>query len=110
MMPNGVSSARPPTLIAPPALVWHTMQSPSAASCWPRAIVAAENTDGSGRAIGAIARHGTTAVPIPIAVAHSAASPANTPGRTANGFFHLFVGAADIGEGNAAGGLDASPR
>src|SRR5215470_10149283 len=103
MMPNGVSSARPPALIAPPKAVWQTMQSPSAASCWPRAMVAAENTDGSGRAIGAIARHGRAAVPMAIAVAQTAARPANTLGRTANGFFHLFAGAADAGAVKASG-------
>src|SRR5947199_4747410 len=107
MTPNGVSSALPPALTAPLALVWHTMQSPSAASCWPRAIVVAENTDGSGRAIGAIARHGTMAVPMPIAVAHSAASPANTLGRTANGFFHLLAETETAGEGDATRGLGA---
>src|SRR5580765_4978413 len=99
MTPNGVSSGRPPALTAPFALVWHTMQSPSAASCWPRAIVVAENTEGSGRAIGAIARHGSTAVPMPIAVAQTAASPANTLGRTAKGFFHLVAEAAGFGDG-----------
>ena len=110
MTPNGVSSARPPALTTPPAVVWQTMQSPSAASCWPRATVAAENTEGSGRAIGAIARHGIAAVPTAIAVAQTAASPANTPGRTANGFFHVFAGDTDCGEGNMVGVSGASPR
>src|SRR5436309_505507 len=110
MTPNGVSSARPPALTTPPTAVWQTMQSPSAASCWPRAMVAAENTDGSGRAIGAIARHGSAAVPTAIAVAHAAARPANTPGRTAKGFFHLFAGADGVGAGKASGASGASPR
>src|SRR5690242_5285758 len=102
MMPNGVSSARPPALIAPLVVVWQTMQSPSAASCWPRAMVAEENTDGSGRVIGAIARHGSAAVPMAIAVAHAAARPANTLGRTAKGFFHLFAEATCGGVGRAS--------
>src|SRR5882724_1906018 len=86
------------------------MQSPRAASCWPRAMVAAENTDGSGRAIGAIARHGSAAVPRAIAVAQTAARPANTLGRTAKGFFHLFAGAAGVDAGKASGALGISPR
>src|SRR5262245_19444794 len=110
MTPNGVSSARPPALTAPPAVVWQTLQSPRAASCWPRAMVVAENTEGSGRAIGAIARHGSAAVPMAMAVAHAAARPANTPGRTANGFFHLVAGTAGIGAGKASGALGTSPR
>src|SRR5262245_42686478 len=98
MTPNGVSSARPPALVTPPTAVWQTRQSPSAASCWPRAMVDAENTEGSGRAIGAIARHGSAAVPMAMAVAHAAARPANTLGRTAKGFFHLFAGAVGAGK------------
>src|SRR5262249_54716758 len=86
------------------------MQSPSAASCWPRAMVDAENTEGSGRVIGAIARHGSAAVPIAMAVAHAAARPANRPGRTANGFFHLFTGTAVVGAGRASVALGTSPR
>src|SRR5436190_17720358 len=73
-------------------------------------MVAAENTDGSGRAIGAIARHGSAAVPTAIAVAHAAARPANTPGRTAKGFFHLFAGVAGVGAGKASGAAGTSPR
>ena len=42
MVPNGVSSGRPPAFRMPLVTVWHTAQSPSAASCFPRAIVAAE--------------------------------------------------------------------
>jgi hypothetical protein len=43
MMPNGVSRGRPPVLMVPPfASVWQTAQSPSAASCPPRAMVASE--------------------------------------------------------------------
>ncbi len=37
------------------------------------------NTEASGRAIGAIARHGNTAVATPIAAAINAAALANTP-------------------------------
>src|SRR5262249_31228518 len=73
-------------------------------------MVAAENTDGSGRAIGAIARQGKAAVPMAIAVAHAAASPANTPGRTARGFFHLLEGGAGNGTGIASAAPAASPR
>src|SRR5436190_2285781 len=105
MTPNGVSSGRPPALIMPSVAVWQTMQSPSAASCWPRAMVAVENADGSGRAIGAIARQGSAAVPMAIAVAHAAARPANTLGRAANGFFHLFAATAGVGAGKASGAL-----
>src|ERR1700735_4599470 len=100
MIPNGVASGRPPALTRPPVAVWQTAQSPSAASCCPRVIVAAENTDGSGRAIGAIARHGSTAAPIPTPAAQSAATPANTPRRRANGFCHLSDGTAGWSEGD----------
>ena len=31
-VPNGVSIASPPALVAPPGAVWHTAQSPTAAS------------------------------------------------------------------------------
>src|SRR5712692_9002868 len=94
IVPNGVSMARPPALRTPFTEVWQTAQSPSAANCWPRAMVAVENTDASGRAIGAIDRHGNTAAPIPITAAHSAAAVANTPRRPVNGFRHLSGGAA----------------
>src|ERR1700753_3446107 len=102
MMPNGVSSDRPPALTRPPTLVWQTAQSPSAASCCPRAIVAAENTDGSGRAIGAIARHGSTAAAMPTTAAHSAATPAKTPRFLASGFCHLSDGVVGRDEGAAS--------
>src|ERR1700738_5638169 len=104
MMPNGVSMARPPALTAPSALLWHTAQSPRAASCRPRAMVAAENTDASGRAIGAIDRHGSTAALIPTTAANSAATPTMTPLRRANGFCHLSDGV----EGRGAGAGNAS--
>ena len=42
MTPNGVSNGRPPAFVAPPVEVWQTAQLPSAASCAPRAMVAAE--------------------------------------------------------------------
>ena len=63
-----------------------------------------------GRAIGAIARHGSTAAPMPMAAAQSAAMLANTPLRLANGFFHMSDGAAGAGGGNATGGAGCSPR
>src|ERR1700738_2109330 len=97
MMPNGVSMARPPALTTPSALVWQTAQSPRAASCRPRAMVAAENTDASGRAIGAIDRHGSTAAATPTLAAPSAAALASAWRRRTNGFCHLSV---------KAGGLD----
>src|SRR4030088_3158615 len=106
MVPNGVSMPRPPALIMPPfATVWHTAQSPSAASCRPRAMVSAEYTETSGRAIGAIDRHGSTAAAMPTTAAHNAVAVANAPRRPANGFCHLSAetwGLAD-GNGNAAG-------
>src|ERR1700693_1794367 len=105
MVPNGVSIARPPALTMPSITVWQTAQSPSAASCQPRAMVAAENTDASGRAIGAIDRHGSTAAAMPTPAAHNAATVANALRRPANGFCHLSVGAGAIGaaDGNALG-------
>src|ERR1700688_3543697 len=89
MMPNGVSMARPPALMTPFALVWQTTQSPRAASCRPRSTVAAENTDASGRAIGAIDRHGSVAEAMPMPAATTAAMVANAPRRSTNGFRHL---------------------
>src|SRR5258708_11387875 len=111
IVPNGVSIGRPPALRTPFAEVWQTAQSPSAANCCPRAMVAAENTDASGRAIGAIDRHGNTAVLIPTTAANSAATPAKTPLRRTNGFCHLSDGAAgrDGGAGNASGVGSSSP-
>src|ERR1700737_922395 len=97
IMPNGVSMARPPALTALFALVWQTAQSPSAASCRPRAMVAAENTDASGCAIGAIDRHGSTAAAMPPTAAPSAAAPASAPRRLTNGFCHLSVEAGGLG-------------
>src|SRR4051795_11891196 len=104
IVPNGVAMARPPALRTPFTAVWQTAQSPTAASCCPRAMVAAENTDGSGRAIGAIDRHGSTAAPMPTAATHSAATVASAPRRPTNGFFHLSVDATDcgVGAGNAS--------
>src|SRR5260370_17226987 len=96
IMPSGVSMARPPALRTPFTDVWHTAQSPSAASCRPRATVTAENTDASGRAIGAIDRHGSTAAATPSTAAHNAATVANALRRPANGFCHLSVGAGAL--------------
>src|SRR6266581_4332894 len=90
--------ARPPALMAPPfATVWQTAQSPRAASCWPRAMVAVENTEASGRAIGAIDRHGGTAAATPSAAAHRAATVASAPRRLANGFFQVSEEARGVG-------------
>src|SRR5258705_4787447 len=97
MTPNGVSIGLPPALRTPFADAWHTAQLPSAASSLPRAIVAAEKTAASGRAIGAIARHGSTAAPMPTAAAQSAAMLANTPLRLTNGFFHMSERGAGAG-------------
>src|SRR3569832_2521953 len=85
MMPNGVSIGRPPALRTPLTIVWQVAQSPSAASCRPRSMVAAENTDASGRSIGAIDRHGRIAAAIPMPPATRAAAVAKTPRRLANG-------------------------
>src|ERR1043166_8486753 len=86
MVPNGVAIARPPALAAPPAVVWHTAQLPSAASCSPFAIVAAEYADGSGRATGAIGRHGSASALMLTTAAAIAATLANAPTGLANGF------------------------
>src|SRR5258708_22781725 len=111
IVPNGVSMARPPALRTAFTEVWQTAQAPSAANCWRRAMVAVENTDASGRAIGAIDRHGSTAAPTPTTAAQRAAAVASTPRRPANGFRHLSGGAAgaEAGEGNAAGVVSPSP-
>ncbi|BCY22131.1 hypothetical protein BPJ_25230 [Bordetella pertussis] len=70
MAPNGVSSASPPALGAPPGAVWHTTQSPAAATSRPRSIAAAEYRPGSGPATGAMAgRHGQAATTSPAAAA-----------------------------------------
>jgi hypothetical protein len=52
-------------------------------------MVVAENTEASGRAIGAIDRHGSTAAATPSAAAHRAATVASAPCRLANGFFQV---------------------
>src|SRR6516162_8728211 len=110
MTPNGVSIGRPPALTAPPALVWQTAQLPSAASWAPRAIVAALKTEASGRAIGAMARHGNSAMPTPIAAVHSATMLANAPRRLANGLQLSRVGASvDAGAGRAPEAATSSP-
>src|SRR6202163_2805224 len=112
MMPNCVSMARPPALVTPVALVWQNAQSPRAASCPPRAMVAAENTDASGRAIDAIDRHGSTPAATPTIAATSAAALASAPRRLTNGFSHLSVEAGGLGgvRGNALAGTGCSPR
>src|SRR6267154_3277154 len=112
IVPNGVSMARPPALRMPFAEVWQTAQSPSAASCCPRAMVAAENTDASGRAIGAIDRHGSMAAATPTTAATSAAALANAPRRLTNGFCHLSVEAGGLGgvRGNVLAATGCSPR
>src|ERR1700759_2681837 len=92
MVPNGVSIARPPALTAPPAVVWHTAQLPSAASCSPFAIVAADQVDGSGRATGAIDRHGSASALMPTTAATIAAALAKAPAGLANGFCQVLRG------------------
>src|SRR5262245_51746942 len=99
MIPNGVSSARPPALMAPLVPVWHTAQLPSAASSAPRAIVATEKTDASGRAIGAIARQGNIAAPTPMTADNSAAMPAKMLRRFVNGLQLSGLAGADGGGG-----------
>src|ERR1700690_177930 len=100
MVPNGVSIARPPALRMPLILVWQTAQSPSAANCRPRSMVAKENTDASGRAIGAIDRHGGAAAAMPMPAATRAATVAVAARRTANGLCHLSVEAEGFGADN----------
>src|SRR5713226_1996805 len=97
--------ARPPALMRPFALVWQTAQAPSAANCRPRAMVSAENTEASGRAIGALDRHGSTAAAMPIAAATKAAPLANAPRRPANGLCQVSVETGGLGaaNGNALG-------
>src|SRR5258707_13211048 len=96
MIPNGVSRGRPPALRPPLASVWQTAQAPSAARCLPRAVVAAENTDASGRAIGAIERHGNAAAATPTTAAHNAAAVASAPRPPAHGGFHLSIASAGV--------------
>src|SRR5476651_1961897 len=104
MVPNGVRIARPPALMMPFVMVWQTAQSPSAASCPPRAMVSAEYTDASGRAIGAIDRHGRTAAAMPTTAAHKAVTVASAPRRPANGFCQMSVDEGGLGaaSGNVA--------
>src|ERR1043165_1294228 len=85
MVPNGVSIARPPALTAPPAFVWQTAQLPSAASCAPFAIGAADQVAGSGRATGAIDRQGSASALMPTTAAIIAAALAKAPTGLANG-------------------------
>src|ERR1700712_3113226 len=112
-MPNGVSIARPPALIAPLACVWQTAQSPRAASCWPRAMVSADQVDASGRAIGAIDRHGNAIAARLTIVAIMAAALANTPTRLANGFWcvrEAGCGSLGAGPGKVACVAGCPPR
>src|SRR5258705_13544812 len=108
IVPNGVSIARPPALITPFGTVWQTAQSPSAANCRPRAMVASDQVEASGRAIGAIDRHGSMAAPMPTTATHNAAAVANALRRPTNGFFHLPVGAGGFGASSGCG-VDAIP-
>src|SRR6266446_6961998 len=75
-------------------------------------MVAAEYTDASGRAMGAIDRHGSRAAAMPTPAAHNAATVASAPRRPANGFFHLSVGPRGFGaaDGNASCAASCSPR
>src|ERR1700753_3481285 len=107
---HSVSKASPPALAALPRVVWQTAQLPSAASSAPRAMAAAKYIAGSGRAIGAMARPGSSAVPIPATAVHSAAIVATKPRDLANVFFHVRDGAAVAGAGNALADAGRSPR
>src|SRR5258708_33727334 len=100
MIPNGVSRGGPPALSPPLASVWQTAQAPSAASCLPRAVGAAENTDASGLAIGAIERHGNAAAATPTTAAHNAAAVASAPPRPGKGFFHFATAPGASGARN----------
>src|SRR6476620_10376255 len=75
-------------------------------------MVAAEYTEASGRAIGAIERHGIAAAATPTTAAHNVATVASIPRRPANGFFHLSVGPGAFGaaKGNAFCAASCSPR
>ena len=95
-VPNGVSNARPPALVRPPSAVWQTAQLPSAA--------------GSGGAIGAIARHGSTAAATPIAAAQAATAPAIRPPCLANGLSHVLAGLSGVGRCGGDGLSACSPR
>src|ERR1700756_339235 len=111
MTPNGVSIGRPPAFETPPTAVWQNAQSPSAASCRPRSIVAAENTDASGLSIGAIDRQGRIALAIPMPPAISAAAVATVPRRLANGLDQRCISVrAGLGAAGRAQETAFSPR
>src|SRR5260370_7698261 len=75
-------------------------------------MVAAEYTDASGRAIGAIERHVNAAAATPTTAAHNTAAVASAPRRPANGFFHLSIGPGGFGAANddASCAASCSPR
>src|SRR5260370_16826249 len=75
-------------------------------------MVTAEYTVVSGRAIGAIDRHGSAAAATPTTAAHNAPAVASAPRRPANGFFHLSAGPGGFGaaNGSAPAAASCSPR
>src|SRR5258705_3051301 len=112
MTPTGAPRGGPPGWRPPLASVWQTAQAPSAQSCLPRAVVAAEYTDASGRVIGAMERYGNAAAAPPTTAAHNATAVASAPRRPANGFFHLSIAPGGFGaaNGNASCAASCSPR
>src|SRR5450830_138441 len=98
-VPNGVSIASPPALVAPPGAVWHTAQSPTAASKRPRSRVAADQVPALGGAMGAISPCQGQAV---AAMPSSAPKAAN---NEPNNHFERFSG--DFGGSPAVPALSA---
>ncbi|VVN70270.1 hypothetical protein PS685_04992 [Pseudomonas fluorescens] len=66
--------ANPPALVAPPGAVWHTAQSPTAASKRPRSSVAADQVPAPGGVIGAISARQGKAVAATPSIAPNAAN------------------------------------
>src|SRR5476651_2779816 len=78
-VPNGVCIASPPALVAPPGAVWHTAQSPTAASKRPRSRVAADQVPALGGVMGAIsAFHGKAVTAMPRMVPKAANNDPNS--------------------------------
>ncbi|MNJ65001.1 hypothetical protein D3C77_609910 [compost metagenome] len=90
-VPNGVSMAKPPALVTPPAVVWHTAQSPAAASRRPRSRVAADQLPGAAGVTGAIsARQGSAVVSRP------KVAPSRPPSSHLLRFFLVALAACSV--------------
>ncbi|MCY1426126.1 hypothetical protein D9M71_419380 [compost metagenome] len=77
-VPKGVSIASPPALTLPPPTVWHTAQSPAAATWRPRSSMAALQLPTPGGVTGAIsARQGKAVASMPNAAPNTPASEPN---------------------------------